>query len=160
MVSPWPAVRSRGFCCCGCCGWARRCFFLADCRHIVIISAQASIFSVPGRSNSRLNTWRVPGGEVRCSCGRDAEDGRSGGDWKICATFWLWFCAESAAPPAVESVIGSSYFHCASGTTTATGTAAGTATTHLKNAAFTSKKRVSFPHVCSFFVALEWSAHR
>lgn len=39
MVNPWPAVCSGGCCC-----WARRCFFLADCRHIVIISAQASIF--------------------------------------------------------------------------------------------------------------------
>lgn len=131
MVSPWPAMRSCG-CGCGCCCWARRCFFLADCRHIVIISAQASIFSVAGRSNSRLDRWRVPGGEVRCSCDRDGEDGRSGGHWKICATFRLRFCAESAAPPAVESVIGSLCFQCSSGTTTAGAAAATTRTTHKK----------------------------
>lgn len=39
IVSPCPVLCS-GCCCC----WARRCFCLADCRHIVIISVQASIF--------------------------------------------------------------------------------------------------------------------
>lgn len=55
---------------------------------------------------------------MRCSCVRDGEDGRSGCDWKSGATFWLRFCAESAAPPAEETVIGSFYNFTASGTQT------------------------------------------
>lgn len=69
-------------------------------------------------SNSLRNEGRLPGGEARCSCDRGGEDGRSGGDWKSGATFWLRLCAESAAPPAEETVIGSFYIFTASGTQT------------------------------------------
>lgn len=49
IVSPCPMVRCGGGCCCC---WARRCFCLADWRHMVIISVHASIFA---RHSSRTS---------------------------------------------------------------------------------------------------------
>lgn len=84
------------------------------------------------RCNSRLNE----GGEARCSCDRAGEDGWSGGDWKSRATFWLRFCAESAAPPAEETLIGSFYIFTASGTQTGQKQELHTQQIHTKNEGF------------------------
>lgn len=124
---------------------------------------------LPGRRSLKLWGWMRDGClEVRCAAAVTVT-ARMGGQvetGKICATFCLRFCAVSAAPPAVESVIGSLYFLCASGTTTTTAAAtATTTTTHEKMQHLLGKTRFPPPMFFVYlfiylFIAEECSAQR
>lgn len=111
IVSPCPMLR------CGCCCWARRCFCLADWRHMVIISVHASIFDKTLESHLSFSgeTGRLRRAEVkvggRCSVSRggrsagvtDPKWSHPGGDSE---ELWNFVGAELTAPPAGPVLIG------------------------------------------------------
>ena len=104
IVSPCPALCSGGCCCC----WARRCFCLADCRHIVIISVQASIFAMRRQSNCWQGGkgWSevavvVCGREADCRCdGHQVKEEQVGDSEMLLCNFEVRCWAELPAPPA------------------------------------------------------------
>lgn len=113
MVSPCPMVR----CGCGCCCWARRCFCLADWRHMVIISVHASILA---RNSSHASVFpgnrRVAAGRGKSRWPAFGEQEAAGQQvWRIRSEatwagtreeLWNFVGAELTAPPAGAVLIG------------------------------------------------------